>query len=261
MEATNTGGEPSVNSGTKKVPRQRSAAYPSYTIESAIAFTTKVDREFTSIAYTPKEDISKGVGLSGGAFLMQLSSCVQYGLLDKEQGEGYKPSDLFKRINRPLPTENVADFIIECLTKPPLYKAIIEQFSGKQLPSMTGLANILDRKFGIVGNASVSAAKIFLRNLEHLGLKSEENALRIDAFGPPLEEKVIPDIKTNDQRPILIPSSDNGLIQTYVPAAMGGKKEIPVFLSGGREAILLLPLDFTDADMQKIVKVLTAYLP
>ena len=162
-----------------------------------------------------------------------------------------------------MPGENVDDFLIECLNTPELYKKLIAEFKDKQLPSETGLANILDRKYGVKGNAASIASKVFLKNLSVLGMVNGDNIFTINSYITYTEEK--PDVEPieinviNQRIPLTLP-----LLNSSVAKPSAGPlitKEIPVYLSGGREAKLSLPVDFSDDDLKKIVKVLSAYLP
>lgn len=265
METTNIS-----NPDRIKTPRIRSVAYPSYTAVNCYDLVNRIDKVFTDVVYTPREDISKQLSLSGGALMMQLSSCVQYDLLDLKSKEGYKPTELYKKIKRPLPDENVNDFYIECLQAPELYKKLILDFKDKQLPQVSGLANILDRRYSVKGNASNIAAKIFLKNLEAHGLIDDDNILRFDAAITPFEE-VTPDsnmvngpaIQYNSKPLLLNQNGDIKKIGTIVPNTEF--TEIPIFSNETdgtkREWKVLLPLDFTDADVMRTIKVLNGYLP
>jgi hypothetical protein len=247
-------------------PRIRSVAYPSYTIHSCFELTSKIDKIFTDVVYTPREDISERLGISGGAFLMQLSSCVQYDLLEIKSKDGYKPTAIYKKMKRPLPDENVNDFFLECLQAPELYKKLINDFKDRQLPQLEGFANILDRKYGVVGNASLQAAKIFLKNLAALELISVDNIFKIEGGITPVEE-VLPGDYTAKEEPIQIQSHKVTLLQaphTENASTLNSNlktKEIPIFLKDNREAKIIVPIDFDDEDALKIYKVVGGYLP
>lgn len=245
---------------TKKAPRRRSPSYPSNTIESCVAFVSRIDKEFTSAVYTPKGAISEALETSGGGFFQQLSSCVQYGLLDIKSGDGYKPTSLHKKITRPIPGENPNDGLIECLNNPELYKKLISDFRDKDLPSENGLANILDRLYEIKGNASFIASKIFLKNITALGL-IVDNKLKLDSYIPfePIEEEKSQEVD-KENTPLLIPS-------TIKPDKKEEQKTeeyrtLPIFLSTSskREAKLILPIDFSNDELKKIIKVISSYL-
>lgn len=213
------------------------------------------DKEFTSVVFTPKEAISKTLDVTGGRFFMNLSSCVQYGLLELKSREGYKPTQLFKKIQKPLTNENANDFLNECFQSPDLYKKLIEYFNEKQLPSINGLANLLDRNYGVKGVASTIAAKVFLKNAEALGLIGEGNTLKLESYIP-FEENKTEEGKDNKTPPVLLIDPP----KKEVPFFQYEIREIPVFLQNKREAKLTLPVDFTDDDLNRIIKVLNAYV-
>jgi hypothetical protein len=251
----------------KKAQRTRNSSYPSFTIENCVKFTTRIDSEFSNINYTPAKDISETIGLSGGAFLQQLSSCVQYGLLELKAGDGYKSTHRFEKIKKPLPSENVNDTLIECFQEPALYKRLINDLREKQLPSEKGLANTLDRTYGVKGNAANVAAKVFLKNVQALGLLGTGNVLKLDNAYIPFEEtseedtEEIPQV-INEQPKLLAASTDQKpQVESKQQVQNLNTREIPVFLQGDkREARLVLPIDFTEDDLKRVVKVLSAYL-
>jgi hypothetical protein len=265
MEAT--AASPALNASAediKKPPRQRSNSYPAYTIDACIVFTQKVDTAFSSVGFTPQEAISQTLDQSGGAFLTIVSSCVQYGLLDKSTGNGYKPSDRFKKISRPLPHENIDDFKLECFAAPKLYKELIEVYADKQLPAEAGLANTLHRLYGVLGNASTIAAKIFYKNAKALKVLDDGNFLRLGGYIP-FEEDKRPDdaaaaAEEKSKQTVLLPQvNDNTPPPPPPQLPPPSYREIPIFLKGKGEAKLVLPQDFDNSDLKRIVKVLKAY--
>lgn len=268
MESPSINVAESSNSNSK--PRVRSVAYTAYTIESCIKFTEKIDKEFTSVMYTPKEVIAKHLRTSGGAFLMQLSSSGQYELLDIKPKEGYKPSARFKKIQKPVPGENVNDFLLECFQSPPLYKKLISQFNDKELPSESGLANILDRNYKVKGKAAELAAKVFLKNVISLGLISAGNIFKMDTYIPYAEEtEETENNQPSDDAEKKVESRINMplLVSTEQLAKLtksNKTKEIPIYIKSedniDREAKVIMPFDFTDDDIKRVIKVLSGYL-
>jgi hypothetical protein len=249
---------------TKKIPKQRSEPYPALTLESNLKFVEKIYNAFADSRYIPTEDISKTLGQSGGAFLIQLSSAVQYGLLEKNYSVGYKPTPLFKKIYKPTPTENVRDSQIEAFCKPPLYSKLIEEYRDKQLPSEAGLSNILDRSYGIIGNACAAAAKVFIKNLVFLGLLSDGNVLKFDSYIPFVEEhsEQPPNDNNNQENKMQIFLPANNHKQSAAASNVKSEvKEIAFVLKGDdRNAKLILPSDYNDEDLKRVIKILDVYI-
>lgn len=270
MAVSTPGADPTTAASNDiKKPRQRSAAYPAHTIAACLAFTKKIDQHFSNVSYTPQDIISKALKQAGGTFLMLLSSSAQYGLLDKSSGEGYKPSPHFKKIDRPLPGENIDELTLECFVKPKLYRKLIKQFKDNQVPSEIGLANILERNYSIFGQASDLAAKVFFLNANSLKLIAPDQTLRIDIAIPTTNEGEDDEVEeTTVKRKIQwagrlvkdTSSNPKPLVFTPPPPPSTKTKEIPIFLKDNREAKLVMPSDFNDEDIQRVVKVLNAYL-
>lgn len=247
----------------KKSTRLRSNAYPSITLETAVKISTSIKNEFTAINFTPVDAISKALKSSGGNFLMQMSSCVQYGLLQLKKGEGYKPTNSLTKIITPLPSENVNDTLLECLSRPPLYQKLFAAYKDKQLPTESGLINILDRLYEVHGAAAAIAAKVFFKNLTTANLISPSHELKLGTYIPyevvDGEDQAEEQVESNPAYilPPPKPASQNG---EKPPPPLPKVKEIPIFLQDGREAKVVIPADFTDTDLKKIVKVLDAYV-
>ncbi|MBC7867403.1 MAG: hypothetical protein H7X88_07705 [Gloeobacteraceae cyanobacterium ES-bin-316] len=265
----------SSNEGSKtkiKGGRIRSVSYPSFALDFCVKMSTKIQNEFTSVNYIPAADISKALNVRGGTFLTQLSSCTQYGLLELKKGEGYKPTALLAKILKPLPSENVEDFLVECLFLPEIYKKLFSEYQDKQLPSEKGLVNILDRLYGVKGNAATTAARIFFKNITVAKLVSPENELKIGTYIPyTLVEKenegMEPGSSSNSKEGVYDPNLNSGLPYLIAPTAQQltvdplTQKEIPIFLKGeNRMATVILPHDFSDEDLNKIVRILSAYV-
>lgn len=142
---------------------------------------------------------------------------------------------------------------------------LISEFRDKQLPTESGLANILARNYGVHGNASTIAAKIFLKNVTKLGLLGTGNILKLDSSYIPFEETTNEEEEndtvtiTNSQL-ILPPPRETKIVDKN--PIQNKIKEIPVFLGGdNREARVVLPIDFTEDDLKRVIKVLNGYLP
>lgn len=146
---------------------------------------------------------------------------------------------------------------------PELYKKLLTDFKDKELPQPKGLANILDRNFGVKGGAATLASKIFFANLEWLQLIGQDNILTLEGGITPIEE--VTDQNTSVQKSGKETDASNTTIylnpSKVQPPTSDSTKEIPIFLKNGREAKIILPIDFTDDDILKVSKVLSGYLP
>ena len=246
---------------TDKQPRVRSVAYPSNTISHCVSLTERINKHFGNIAYVPREKISKNLEISDSHLQTQLSSCVQYGLLEMKPKEGYKPTPLFTKIYKPLPTENRLEALKQCFFECDLYKAVLGDCKGNVL-TQDGLATILYRNHKVSEPASPVAAKVFLENATELRLIGEDNILCLDGIQEAevieLETPLEPEVRREDKITYLPPASK--------PEQKKEREEgsdvppIPIFLDGeDRVAKLYMPKGFTQADLVRVSKILKAY--
>jgi len=245
----------------KKSQRFRSVAYPSYTITDSVELTRKVNQLFGNSSYNKREDIAQQLEMSVGNLVMKLSTANQYGLLEMKSKEGYKPTDLFTSVYRPLSDEEKKKSELECLYRPELYGKLLDHYKGKQLPAIGGLSILLYRSYKVSEEASSRAAKVFLDNLNELGFVDDDNRLKIDFINNGTDNEkdstnVLPAIPAAS-KPLVKYSDNVSHITSYIP---DGAPPIPIFLKGeNRIAKLLLPADFTDEDIEYIKKVIDVY--
>ena len=106
-----------------------------------------------------------------------MASAVQYGLLEKTVGEGYKLTQMAQHLISPYSDEEKADNIIECFKKPKLYSDIIERYKGQALPTDSQFYVVLNRFHNITESAVAQAAKVFIQNATFAGLLNKHRIL------------------------------------------------------------------------------------
>lgn len=247
-----------------KVPRIRSSAYPSYTIEFCCEFTKKFHQHFGNSSYIQREEVAKVLKISVGHIQTQLSASVQYGLAEMKSKVGYKPSKLFLRVYKPISDEEKKEALIDCLLNPEIYRKLLIQFQGGVVPTVTALSTILFRNHNIAEAASQSAAQIFIDNLKFLQLLDKDNNLLLDR-----------EIQLDVEQPKLIRESEikEKPIERFITQRREGiypkKTEVPlpdqadsypilVPLKNNRQARLILPSDFKNEDLDKVEKFIEA---
>lgn len=244
----------------KKIPRVRSVSYPSITLGESIELTGRIYKIFGNITYTSRDVIAKQLHISESHLQTQISSCVQFGLLELRSKEGYKPTDLFIRARSPLPEENLGDIFKEIFCNPELYKAIIEQFNGKRLPEEAGLATILYRKLKVAEKVADFAARVFIESAKETGFLKNDDTLFVGEGRVEVENiEVIEDKKSENgtSQYILLPSPPE---RKSEPPETSDVPPIPIFLDNGETAKLYMPKGFTKDDLKRVAKVITAYI-
>lgn len=253
--------EPSRSTSTEatkstKTPRFRSVAYPSFTIQHCSDLVTRIHKIFGNLTFTGRDRLSKELNISDSHLQTQLSSCVQYGLLELKSGEGYKPTSLFTKIYRPTPTEKVEDAYLQAFQSPELYKGLVSQFNNQELPQEVGLAAILFRDYKVSDQASISAAKIFVENAKFVRALSEDSKFKIPGTETgeeiPFIEVPNPIVDVKAKETIFLPPSN--FIET--PTEI----KLPILLDDGKTISIPLPNGLNRADLEKIKKVIDAYL-
>lgn len=259
METVNSPQTEGATPETPKIPRFRSVAYPSVTISHCAELVTKIQRIFGSLTFTSRDRIAKELNISEGHIQTQLSSCVQYNFLELRSGEGYKPTPLFIKIYRPVPGERIEDAYLEAFKNPELYKRLIEQFNGQELPQEAGLATILFRNYKVSDQASNLAAKIFIENANIAGALNGNSYFSVEGGGN--EDDVIPFVEVKDPKEI-IPANGTILLKPPAPKHEPNPAAIklPVLLEDGKVIEIPLPNGVKKEDLEKIKKVIDAYL-
>lgn len=246
-----------------KLPRIRSVAYPSNTIEHCIKLVSNIYKIFGSSIYIARDQIAKKLNISESHIQTQLSSCVQYGLLELKAKLGYKPTKLFTKIYKPLPNEDVRLSKIEAFSQPELYQKIISEYNG-EIHTIDALATILFRNLKVSESASTFAAKVFIENAKDLLLIDEEGLFQISTSKNvdtvEVLEEITEDIIKDDEPEVkYLPPPSKSSEENHVNKSFK-HPPIPIFCEDGSVAELYLPNGFNKPDVERVVNVLKAYL-
>ncbi len=180
---------------------------------------------------------------------------------------GYKPSELFLHIYKPIDDTERTEALIDCLVHPELYKKLLVQFQNSIVPSVSALSTILFRNHNIAEAASENAAQIFIDNLKFLNLLDDNNHLTLDREidienvektnnSIKEESKKLP-IKLND---ISNKKTDNHIVNKHQEFTKEQTESYPIIipLKNSRVGKLILPVDFNDEDLDKVEKFIEA---
>jgi len=221
---------------------KRSQAYPAFSLEYCVDFVSKVYNEYGTSSFITREEMANAVGVSEATVQMRVSSAVQYSLLDRSHGQGYKPSELFINIYKPLNSDEKKQALNIALKNPTLYKKLIDELEGTILPSSKALATILFRKHGISESASQNAAETFIENLQFSNAVDSSNHVR---FNHVVSEENEPDQRDNEvdeDKPIK--KAESGM-----PKHSDDYREINIPLTEKKKAVLLVPIDVNEKDV------------
>lgn len=232
---------------------KRSSSYPSINIKDAYDFATKINEQFSSTAEVSREEIAHAVKLNAGTIIRDISSCVQFGFLDKNTAAGkYKLSKLFSDIHKPDSEKDKKLSKIEAFGSPKLYQELIARYDNATIPNE--LENVLVKYHGITEAAAKLAADIFIESGKHVEVINENKFLKYSitkSTTSKIQYAEIVDAGTDNV--------SNGSSEVFptpaLPEKTTGKKNIniPIYLTNNKIAGFSYPENITTKDI-KIVK-------
>lgn len=227
----------------KRKDIRRSNSYPSITISEAYDLVEFIYKN-SGNTFVSLEDIAKMTNKSVGGMSQKVGSAVQYNLLELKSGTGYKATDLFKRIYRPISDIEKEASLIESFKSPKLYIELISKYENNPLPSEIVLPNILERDHNIFDEAAKKASQIFLINIEALGLKNSHNELIL---------YINNDNESNSSsysNNFLDKDADTNKSQAFKEQIYSDLLRIEIGLLGNRKAIISYPQDISKMDIE-----------
>lgn len=247
---------------------ERSAAYPSTTIEQSVEFVRLVRKPFLKAVFT-RDSLSAVLGRTD--IKRDVSTASQYGLLEKLSGEGYKITQLAEHIIDPISPEERLDNCAECFKKPKLYNDLIEKYKGQVLPPDEQLRVILTRQHGITNAAAPQALEIFIENAQYVGLLNQyrvlmpatSTELAVRSMVEPIGENSdkAPESNTPNHSDYSVPiqqesnhvqasNANTGQKQHQPIEDLVGKIKITIPLSGKKAATLIYPETINAKDIK-----------
>ncbi|MEL6673520.1 MAG: hypothetical protein AAFR61_15055 [Bacteroidota bacterium] len=244
---------------------KRSKSFPAYTLQQSIDFASEL-RTSLGESYISIESIEDHKGVKYDAFKQKLSSCNQYGLLEKKQRVGYKPTDLLKEILYPDNDKEKTEKRIQAFSRPPFCDFIIRKYNNEIFPVKAGLRNIVIRHYGITENSVAKSLDVLYKNIEELELLDSENRLVVpvptfvdevnssftssigsrDHTGS-VDQNSIP--KTNDKEEDKVSDERDSINKN------NDFLEIPIHLDSNRSALLHVPRDLKPDELEYLKEV------
>jgi len=163
---------------------EKLASFPSETLNDCKEIVSQIIKRKGETT-VPLKDIAIILSKPATNITLPISSCVQYGLLQNVFGSGYKPTDLFTRIETPVFIADQEAAILQALSNAPLYRIIIDEFNGRILPDEQGMTNYLVKNFGIKPYLIQKVVKVFFKNFKEHGLIDGNNRLGVLIGGRP----------------------------------------------------------------------------
>ncbi|MBK7581133.1 MAG: hypothetical protein IPI67_13075 [Myxococcales bacterium] len=248
----NDGDESAQDNGDGRKARSQTT-YPYYGLQEAIRFGEAVQRAGGNEA--SEDDIRSQLGLTSKTsrgWSYRLSNAREFGLIERSGRASearIRVTPLFKRYSMP---ENEAEkraALMQALVKPPLYVRLMERYRGAPVPDAQGIANVLEREYGLLPAVKSEAAEAFLAFFRTAGVITGANTVATVAAGgeTPMSPPLPPEPRTEALRQP--PASDEQTIQ--VPASFIAH----VFqLRRDLQIMVPLPPDLTAKDVARLYK-------
>jgi hypothetical protein len=104
-----------------------------------------------------------------GAFKTRVGAAKLFGLIESAAAGNLKISTRGKRVLMPESDEQLKSELVEAFFAVPLFKALFEEYKGRDLPEGLGLKNALRLKFGIIQGRIDLAYSVFFDSAETAG--------------------------------------------------------------------------------------------
>ena len=241
-------------SNTQLTEKKRSASYPASPILEAYQFALKINTQFSTVAEVSREEIAIAFNLKSGSIIRDISSCVQYGLLNKNTAEGkYKLSEIFSEIFRPENDRDKKLAFIRAFGTPKIYKELIAKYDNSVIP--LELNNTLIKNHEIREEVAQNVADIFIQSGRDVGVINEGRVLKYSATMGSLQKTqyaIIEEVSNGE-------NNESDSEQTFNVPTLKEKKDgkkninIPIHLIGDKVAGFSYPADMTENDV-KIVE-------
>jgi len=180
----------SVKNESKRSSRQRSVIqFPYYGLADSVVVAQAIHNK--AGGYATRDQLAAFLGYkstANGAFLSRVSSAKLFGLIVEEDGQ-LRITPLAVRIIMPESPDQTRAALVEAFFSIPLYKAIYDEYSGRNLPEGLGLENALKNRFQVTPKRLYFARKTFFESAETAGFfetRGSKTQLIIPNFKAPL---------------------------------------------------------------------------
>lgn len=152
---------------TSATPHPAKAKFPRHTLSKALRIAQALFDQNAGKACT-RQDAAKFFGLSSpiGAFSVEISSGLKYGLLEQPQAGYIQPSPLAKQILRPQSPSDTIDGYRQAILNAPDISEVYQHYRGENLPDDQFLRNTVVETYGVPPDDYVEFKQVFLDSLE-----------------------------------------------------------------------------------------------
>ncbi|MBC7781414.1 MAG: hypothetical protein H7125_15065, partial [Proteobacteria bacterium] len=152
---------------TAAAPTSAKARFPKHPLSKALRIPQALFDQNAGRGCT-RQDAAKFFGLSSpvGAFAVEISSGLKYGLLEQPHAGQIQPSALAKRILRPQSPNDTIDGYRQAILNAPDISEVYQHYRGENLPDDQFLRNTVVETYKVPINDYAEFKQIFLESLE-----------------------------------------------------------------------------------------------
>lgn len=236
-------------SAEEKKSKPKSKEYPAVTLEQAIDFVKKF-KDYPRGKPISYDVAAKECEVSSAtkSFRYAISSAKQFGLISTSTGLTFTLLEPAYRLVRPTESDAALKALkIECFSSPKLYSQLILDYTGKSLPSVGTLENLLVNYHQIMPAVAKGAAQKFIDSANELGIV-QNGVLCLDN-----EIEAVASIQIADEDEVCADDKNNIAIDTLT-ADEKHEFAAPLNISFGdeRRAMLYMPIDATKEDAEYV---------
>lgn len=236
------------------IPRKKSPRAPSIPLDEALDRALKAyDKE--RLHATPTDVVAQNIGYKGannGAALSAIASLRYYGLLERPK-EGFLAVSKDVESFRFAPSEDLRkSLLMQFVRNPPIFAELLDNYASG-LPSDANLKHELIIQRGFAPATAETALLAFRRSVDFAGYFDTPTVVS-DAGEDADEEKSPSPIEADEtvRQPTQINAQVSATNSTHPVRDEDCIDRIPVRLTGGRRAWLLIPTPLFSADKVRL---------
>lgn len=187
--------KPSKSKGPKKsTSKAPSPKYPRHSLNKVLRIPQAI-LDQNAGKECSVEDAAGFVGVTlAGAFRLEVSSALKYGLLERPSAGKLRPTDLAKMILRPITQDDELKGLRAAVSNAPDISSVYSHYRGENLPDTKFFNNALVEKFGIPSEKVEEFSAIFSETLQDAQLiEQHQNKYRVLDVSDTEEPKKVSD--------------------------------------------------------------------
>ncbi len=150
--------------------------YPRHNIERALRVPRAILEQNAGKPCTAKEAANfLGLNAVTGAFNVEISSSIKYGLLERPRAGQIQVTERAKQIIRPQTPDEKVSGIRDAVLSAPVISEVYAHYRGEHIPDLQFFHNTLSDTFGIPNDKIDEFEEIFLDSLRSADLLSDQD--------------------------------------------------------------------------------------